>query len=378
MPLLTAAPPTASRIALPDAIMAAPRRFVRLLADPATRYTTLSVLTAIPVLILRGPAILSFLWRLLSNPGSTFSLYSLAIAGVIAVCAVAARHLARRRRIHVRALLRVLFPRRLFRGASLRADLGFVFLNNFATAGLIGWGLLSGTAIAVWTHAQWTALLGPMHMGWLNPVAAGVVLTFGVFICAEFAYWFDHYLSHTVPCFWEAHRVHHTAETLTPLTVMRIHPLESLKFFNIMSIGIGVGQGSLTYALGCDGAGYLAWGTNMISVLFILTINHLLHTHVWIAFTGTAGRIFISPAHHQLHHSADPAHYGKNLGGALAIWDWMFGTLLLPEKSRQKLVFGVENGTDAVHTITGALVTPCVRSVWAAGQMLRGRWSGIN
>jgi sterol desaturase/sphingolipid hydroxylase (fatty acid hydroxylase superfamily) len=41
---------------------------------------------------------------------------------------------------------------------------------------------------------------------------------------------------------------------------------------------------------------------------------------MWIAFTGVAGRILQSPAHHQLHHSANPAHFDRNLGFALAFW----------------------------------------------------------
>ncbi len=39
------------------------------------------------------------------------------------------------------------------------------------------------------------------------------------------------------------------------------------------------------------------------------------------------GRIFVSPAHHQVHHSANPKHFNKNFGSCLALWDWMFGTL---------------------------------------------------
>ena len=53
---------------------------------------------------------------------------------------------------------------------------------------------------------------------------------------------------------------------------------------------------------------------------------------MWIPFTGLAGRILQSPAHHQIHHSDNPAHWDKNLGFALAVWDWAFGTLYIPER----------------------------------------------
>ncbi len=29
-----------------------------------------------------------------------------------------------------------------------------------------------------------------------------------------------------------------------------------------------------------------------------------------------------SPAHHQIHHSTNPDHFGKNLGAFLTLWDW--------------------------------------------------------
>jgi hypothetical protein len=38
------------------------------------------------------------------------------------------------------------------------------------------------------------------------------------------------------------------------------------------------------------------------------------------------------PAHHHVHHSANPKHFNKNFGSCLALWDWMFGTLYVPEK----------------------------------------------
>jgi len=37
--------------------------------------------------------------------------------------------------------------------------------------------------------------------------------------------------------------------------------------------------------------------------------------------------IFISPAQHQLHHSVAFEHHDKNFGAALAVWDWLFGSL---------------------------------------------------
>ena len=103
-------------------------------------------------------------------------------------------------------------------------------------------------------------------------------------------------------------------------------------------------------------------GTNIILVAFIHLYVHLQHTHVWIAFRGALGRVFLSPAHHQIHHSTNPAHFNKNLGSCLALWDWLFGTLHLPAKEREKLTFGVEPAYADAHTINGEFLAPFGRA----------------
>ena len=81
--------------------------------------------------------------------------------------------------------------------------------------------------------------------------------------------------------------------------------------------------------------------SNILLMLFLVTYGHLRHSHMWIPFTGVAGHILQSPAHHQIHHSDNPAHWDKNLGFALAVWDWAFGTLYVPGVERENIRFGV-------------------------------------
>ena len=70
----------------------------------------------------------------------------------------------------------------------------------------------------------------------------------------------------------------------------------------------------------------------------------------------------MSPAHHQIHHSNNPIHFDKNLGNCLAVWDWMFGTLHVPSKERENLVFGIEAGQADVHTLRETWVAPIQRA----------------
>ena len=45
---------------------------------------------------------------------------------------------------------------------------------------------------------------------------------------------------------WDFHKVHHTAEVLSPLTNFRMHPVDSVVFGNILAIFLGVTGGVLS------------------------------------------------------------------------------------------------------------------------------------
>jgi sterol desaturase/sphingolipid hydroxylase (fatty acid hydroxylase superfamily) len=79
-----------------------------------------------------------------------------------------------------------------------------------------------------------------------------------------------------------------------------------------------------------------------------------------LATTGVLGRVILSPAHHQIHHSDNPIHFDKNFGSCLSVWDWLFGTLWMPERKRERLNFGIETRARSHHTAIGGLVTPFV------------------
>ncbi len=170
-----------------------------------------------------------------------------------------------------------------------------------------------------------------------------------LFLAYELGYWFNHWLSHKVPLLWEFHKVHHTAEVLTPLTNFRVHPVYTWIFANILALSAAIANGLGNYMFGDTAYQYALADTNIILVLFIHTYVHLQHSHMWISFRGALGRIFVSPAHHQVHHSGNPKHFNKNFGSCLALWDWMFGTLYVPAKEREPLTFGFCGSSRRAH-----------------------------
>src|SRR6185503_15877369 len=178
-----------------------------------------------------------------------------------------------------------------------------------------------------------------------------------------------HYLSHRVPFIWEFHRVHHTAEVLSPITNFRVHPVDTILFQNFMAIVIGVTGGVVSYLLNTPLSFFNVNGINVILLAFVFVTVHLQHSHFWIAATGPLGRVFMSPAHHQFHHSDNPIHFDKNFGSCLAVWDWMFGTLRVPSAKRERLVFGVGASAGLSHTVAESFAAP-FRNAWfrLAGQ----------
>lgn len=301
------------------------------------------------------------LGKLLFSLGSHFSLTSLAAALMIATLFFVWQRLKRGRRVRARTILRALFPRRILLAKSNHADIGYLLFNVFVFGVMFGWAILSYQSITNGIISTLVALFGQPTPSTLPPIVARATVTLMLFLAYEWGYWFNHWLSHRVPLLWEFHKVHHTAQVLTPLTNFRVHPVYTWIFTNILAFSAAVVNGFGNYLFGDTSYQYALGDTNIILVLFIHTYVHLQHSHMWIAFTGVLGRIFVSPAHHQVHHSDNPKHFNKNFGSCLALWDWMFGTLYVPSTQREPLTFGFADHPDA-HTVKGELVMPLVKA----------------
>jgi sterol desaturase/sphingolipid hydroxylase (fatty acid hydroxylase superfamily) len=296
---------------------------------------------------------------LLFSLGSHFSLTSLSAALLFATAYFVWQRLKRGRRLRWRTVLRALFPKRIVESKSNQADIGYLFFNVFVFGVVFGWAVLSYQSISNGIIAGLVGLFGPVAPTTLPAYVPRLVITAMLFLSYELGYWFNHWLSHKVPLLWEFHKVHHSATVLTPLTNFRVHPVYTWVFANILAFSAAVTNGFGNYMFGETAYQYALSDTNIILVLFIHTYVHLQHSHMWISFRGMLGRIFVSPAHHQVHHSNNPKHFDKNFGSCLALWDWMFGTLYVPRKEREPLTFGFADRPDA-HTVKGELIAPLI------------------
>jgi sterol desaturase/sphingolipid hydroxylase (fatty acid hydroxylase superfamily) len=302
--------------------------------------------------------------------GSNFSLASLFSALWIALWVILSKR-PPRKPVKYKVMIRALFPKWL-RRASFKADVWFLLLNVFVMGVLIAWTTVSSQYMSSHVTGFLTRTFGVLPKTGLSAFASRSIVTVCLFVAYELAFWVDHYLSHRVPFLWEFHKVHHTAEVLSPITNFRVHPVDSVVFFNILRIFLGTTGGVMTYLQ--LGNAFAVGGTNAILVAFIFLTVHLQHSHVWVATTGWLGRVILSPAHHQIHHSDNPIHFDKNFGATLSVWDWLFGTLHMPERKRERIHFGIPAQVPSHHTATGGLVTPFVK----AWERLRPSGDGLT
>jgi sterol desaturase/sphingolipid hydroxylase (fatty acid hydroxylase superfamily) len=298
--------------------------------------------------------------EVLLSPSSDLSLASLACALVIAMLWLGRRHLTQRRgrRLRLAALRRLLFPRRWLTAPSAALDVKLLLLNLFVFGALLAGAVVSHRVVAGGMRRLLEAGLGTPGPVPIPDLAAAGLLTVALFLAYELAYWVYHYLSHVVPALWEMHKVHHSAEVLTPLTNSRVHPIESVLFLNTIAVFLGVTDAVVSWGLGRPVQPITIANANLLVVVFTYLLAHLHHSHVWIAFRGVWGRLLISPAHHQIHHSTNPIHFNKNMGSVLAVWDWLFGTLHMPEARRERLEFGLGAEDRTEHSVTQELLRP--------------------
>lgn len=310
--------------------------------------------------------LLQQLGGLFLGPTATYSLFSLASAFFLLAAVIVIRRLQRTKQTSLRLLLGAIFPRRILRHASLATDVKWVLFNSFLFTAMFGIFVLSDRTVSALTRSGLEMALGPQGPTVLPGWLAVAIATLLAFLALEIGYYVDHWTSHNIPVLWEFHKVHHSAEVLTPFTNSRVHPVESVIFSNILAVSTGLTGGALAYAFGDASTDFRIFNSNAIVFLCHYSLLHLLHTEAWISFTGWLGCIVTSPAHHQIHHSTDPRHFNRNIGGSLMIFDWLFGTLMVPPREKEALTFGVVGEPSRFLGFAGGFCMPFL----SAGRML--------
>jgi sterol desaturase/sphingolipid hydroxylase (fatty acid hydroxylase superfamily) len=238
--------------------------------------------------------------------------------------------------------------RALWAHPSARADYAYYIVNSMLHPLLVAPLIISGAAVAAGVEHGLAALFGSPGAALMGVGMARALYTVAFFIVYDFARYLGHSLLHDSKLLWQFHKLHHSAEVLTPITNYRAHPVELLVMGAIPNAATGIISGLVWYLMAGQ-IGYFSFLGLHAGVAAFNALANLRHFPVWVSFGPVLDRWLISPAHHHLHHSSAAAHFGKNRGFALALWDRLFGTLLVPA-AEEPLRFGLGDGSDGAWT----------------------------
>ena len=236
------------------------------------------------------------------------------------------------------------FDKKILLSGSAISDYKMFLINRVLMLVLSPY-LLTQLAVATFFYYSLLSLPVSSFLSSLNGVPTVIVATlFTVvfFTFDDFTKYWVHRWMHKWPILWALHKVHHSAETLNPITVYRTHPLEGILFSLRGAFSQGIVISMFFFIFGDKVDLVTILGVNFLVFSFHVAGSNLRHSHIDIKYWSWLEKILISPAQHQLHHSLDERHYDKNFGAALAIWDWMFGSLHHSEDI-DDLVLGVED-----------------------------------
>lgn len=245
-----------------------------------------------------------------------------------------------------------IFPWSIYSSQSARHDYALLVINKLIKSALFPFIVITMAPVAIGVSSGLEFIFNYHEPVVLSSSAIIAIFTLFLFIADDFTRFVLHYLLHRIPYFWEFHKVHHSAKVLTPFTIYRSHPVESLLYAVRMSLTQGFVVGCCYYLFGPTLKMFDILGANLFVFLFNFCGSNIRHSHIWLSWGDKIEGWFISPAQHQIHHSNKPKEFNSNFGSALAIWDRWFSTL---NKSSQvgELTFGlpVKNaGHDSGHS----------------------------
>ena len=158
------------------------------------------------------------------------------------------------------------------------------------------------------------------------------IYTLVVFLVDDASRFLLHWAMHKSDWLFRIHQVHHSATTLTPLTTLRIHPLESLLYQIRGSLVHGIAAGSGFFFLGFSPNSWEIWGATVWILAFNTLGANLRHSPIKLSY-GKFEKLLISPSQHQAHHGVTTMT--SNYGSILSIWDRLAGSWRSGKESYQ-------------------------------------------
>lgn len=186
----------------------------------------------------------------------------------------------------------------------------------------------------------------------LTQLPLALQVFFGVLIMDLATYW-RHRFTHRH--LWPYHAFHHSAEEITWLTSLRLHPLEILVAMLFDT--------TILYILGFSGSGII------FAAVIVQIYNYFTHMNIDINFPKPIRYIFASPHYHRWHHAADKAAYDKNFCGVFSFLDVIFGTYYHPDELPKAYGLSPREQQEVPEKLLPHLILPIKKDI----KKIRGR-----
>jgi sterol desaturase/sphingolipid hydroxylase (fatty acid hydroxylase superfamily) len=299
------------------------------------------------------------------EPSNNFYWLYLISAAVIALLIYLAQG-GRHGRLSPSGFMRFLLPKAVFAHKSAVIDYKFYVVNPFVYKLITGGAVFGSAGIASSVSSLLKSYFddGPE---WEMTATARVVYTFLAIAAHDLGVTMGHFFEHKIPFFWEFHKVHHSAETLTPFTNYRNHPIDKALEMFLALLFVGALGGTFQYLYP---GGVTEVTIINVSVMFFVynLISNLRHSHIWLSYGLFINHIISSPAMHQIHHSSEKRHHDKNYALVFSFWDYLAGTLYVP-REKEEFKWGLSNQEHlAYDSVTSLYLTPIKKAAALFGR----------
>ena len=139
--------------------------------------------------------------------------------------------------------LKLIFDKKVYFSKSSFVDYSLYIFNSLIMI-IFSPILLSQLVIAtfIFEFMYDQNIIEPISINYLS-IFLPLIFTISFFIVDDFSKFLVHMLMHKIKFLWCFHKIHHSAEVLTPMTVFRTHPIEGVIFVlrNAISQGAVIG-----------------------------------------------------------------------------------------------------------------------------------------
>ena len=228
-------------------------------------------------------------------------------------------------------LIEFLLPRRIYTHVSARVDIWLYVVDRVMR---LLWAPTILVTVAPWTEQTMLSTLGAAFgsgPALVSNYAWMLLYSLFMLLCYDFIFFLMHYSEHKIPALWAIHKVHHSAEVLTPLTRYREHFLEAPLYAVGAALSFGFATGVFSWLFADSITQATLFNIGFFSLMFGLT-GSFRHYHVALHYPRWLAKWLHSPVMHHIHHSYLTQHWDKNFAAVTSIFDRLFGTLYIPVK----------------------------------------------